>query len=61
MHAGPLRDTVNELVDYLLFVEEEPLTAAVDGRSPFAEQFSAQGPATAAAARCVSSTSNIGC
>jgi hypothetical protein len=44
MHAGPLSDTVNELVDYLLFVEEEPLTAAVDGRSPFAEQFSAQGP-----------------
>jgi hypothetical protein len=44
MHAGPLSDTVNELVDYLLFVEEEPLTAAVEGRSPFAEQFSAQGP-----------------
>ena len=44
MHAGPLGDTVNELVDYLLFVEEEPLTAAVSGRSAFAEQFSAQGP-----------------
>jgi hypothetical protein len=44
MRAGPLSDTVNELVDYLLFVEEEPLTAAVDGRSAFAEQFSAQGP-----------------
>jgi hypothetical protein len=45
MHAGPLRDTVHELVDYLLFVDEEPLTAAVKGRSGFAEQFVAQGPA----------------
>jgi hypothetical protein len=44
MHAGPLRDTVHELVDYLLFVDEERLTAAVTGSSGFAERFSAQGP-----------------
>ena len=45
MHAGPLRDTVRELVDYLLFVDEAPLTAAVKGTSGFAERFAAQGPA----------------
>ena len=43
--AGPLRDAVNELVDYLLFVDEEPLTAAIRGTSGFAEKFAAQGPA----------------
>jgi len=42
--GGPLRDAVNELVDYLLFIEEEPLPAAVKGTSGFAERFSAQGP-----------------
>ena len=41
---GPLKEAVNELVDYLLFVDEEPLTAAVRGTSGFAEQFAAQGP-----------------
>jgi hypothetical protein len=41
---GPMRDAVNELVDYLLFVEEEPLPAAIKGTSGFAEIFSAQGP-----------------
>jgi hypothetical protein len=56
LHAGPLRDTVNELVDYLLFVEEEPMTAAVDG-DRYSPKCSAQGP-TATADRCVSSTSN---
>ncbi len=43
--GGPLRDAVNELVDYLLFVDEEPLTAAVKGTAGFAEKFAAQGPA----------------
>ena len=43
--AGPLRDAVNELVDYLLFVDEEPLTAAITGTAGFAEKFAAQGPA----------------
>jgi hypothetical protein len=43
--GGRLRDAVNELVDYLLFVDEEPLTAAIKGTSGFAEKFAAQGPA----------------
>jgi hypothetical protein len=43
--SAPLRDAVNELVDYLLFVDEEPLTAAIKGTSGFAEMFAAQGPA----------------
>ncbi len=42
---GPLRDTVTELVDYLLFTDEQPLTAAIRGASGFAEKFSARGPA----------------
>ena len=40
----PLKDTVSELVDYLLFVDEQPLTAAVKGSSGFAERFAAEGP-----------------
>jgi hypothetical protein len=43
--GGPLRDAVNELVDYLLFVDEQPLTAAIKGTAGFAEIFSARGPA----------------
>jgi len=43
--SGSLKDTVDELVDYLLFVEEEPLPAAIKGSSGFAEWFAAQGPA----------------
>jgi len=42
--SGPMRDVVRELVDYLLFVDEEPLTATVKGTSGFAEQFASQGP-----------------
>ena len=45
MRGGPLRDTIHELVDYLLFVDEQPLTAAVEGTSGFAERFASQGPA----------------
>src|SRR5882762_801187 len=41
---APMRDAVNELVDYALFVDEEPLTAAIKGTSGFAATFSAQGP-----------------
>lgn len=43
--GGPLRDAVNELVDYLLFTDEQPLTAGVKGTAGFAEAFAAQGPA----------------
>ena len=37
-------DTVRELVDYLLFVDEQPLTDAVKGTSGFQAKFEAQGP-----------------
>ena len=43
--SGPLKDTVTELVDYLLFVEEEPLPAPIKGSSGFADTFGARGPA----------------
>jgi hypothetical protein len=36
---------VNELVDYLLFVDEAPITGKIQGTSGFAEKFAAQGPA----------------
>jgi hypothetical protein len=42
--TAPLREMVNELVDYLLFVDEAPLPARVRGTSGFAEKFSASGP-----------------
>jgi hypothetical protein len=42
--SGAWRDGVNELVDYLFFVDEDPLTAKVTGTSGFAEAFAAQGP-----------------
>ena len=42
---GPLRQGVIELVDYLLFTDEEPLTAPLKGTSGFAELFASQGPA----------------
>jgi hypothetical protein len=45
VRAEALQETVTELVDYMLFVEEQPLTAPVRGASGFAERFSAQGPA----------------
>ena len=44
LSEAPLKDTVTELVDYLLFVDEQPLTAPIKGSSGFAETFAAQGP-----------------
>ena len=44
MTRGPVHEVVGELVDYLLFVDEAPLTGAVQGVSGFATRFSAQGP-----------------
>lgn len=41
---GPQRDDVNELVDYLFFVDEARLSGRIRGASRFAEQFSSQGP-----------------
>jgi hypothetical protein len=40
----PLHDAVNELVDYLLFVDEEPLPGPVSGTSTFARTFPRHGP-----------------
>ncbi len=42
--ARLLRDSVNELVDYLLFVDEAPLGGRVHGASGFTEKFAALGP-----------------
>lgn len=39
-----VRDAVNELVDYLLFIDEAPLPHRIEGTSGFAETFAAQGP-----------------
>src|SRR5438105_2045774 len=44
--AAALIDAVaREVVDYMLFIDEAPLTSRVEGSSGFAERFSAQGPA----------------
>jgi hypothetical protein len=42
--AASLRAMTNELVDYLLFVDEAPLPSRLTGTSGFAEQFSRLGP-----------------
>jgi hypothetical protein len=39
-----LRDTTNDLVDYMLFVDEAPLANHIQGASGFAEKFSGEGP-----------------
>jgi hypothetical protein len=39
-----VREAAQDFVDYLLFVDEEPLRAPVRGASGFVEKFSAQGP-----------------
>jgi hypothetical protein len=39
----PLRESVDELVDYLLFVDEQPLPGPVAGGSTFARTFARQG------------------
>jgi hypothetical protein len=41
---GQVREDVNELVDYLLFVDEAPLKNRVQSASGFAEKFAALGP-----------------
>ena len=39
-----LNGTVNDLVDYLLFIDEAPLPGVIRGSSGFAEAFAARGP-----------------
>ena len=56
---GDLRDTANELVDYLLFVDEWPLDGRVEGNSGFTRKvLRARDRATARAVRCDSSIWN---
>ena len=40
----PLQEAVDELVDYLLFVDEQPLPGPVSGTSTFARTFATAGP-----------------
>ena len=42
--AARVRNAVHDLVDYMLFVDEAPLAARIEGSSGFAERFSAVGP-----------------
>src|SRR6185437_15222534 len=42
--ARIIRESARELVDYMLFVDEAPMTSRVRGTSGFAEQFSTEGP-----------------
>jgi hypothetical protein len=39
-----VREAVNEMVDYMVFVDEAPLPGPVAGSSGFAKEFSARGP-----------------
>lgn len=42
--TGPMKASIDELVDYALFVNEAPLTDAIRGTSGFTEKFPKQGP-----------------
>ena len=42
--ASSLRAMINELVDYMLFVDEAPLPSRIAGTSGFTERFSQSGP-----------------
>jgi len=42
--ADLLRETAEELVDYLLFIDEPKLTSKIQGASGFSEKFAAMGP-----------------
>src|SRR5262249_7016339 len=42
--AARVRDAANDLVDYMLFVDEAPFTTRIEGSSGFAERFMALGP-----------------
>ena len=54
--AGPLRDAIDELVDYFLFVDEAPLTAKVTGRAGLPKDSARPVRATVAAGLCASWT-----
>jgi len=39
-----VREAIRDLVDYLLFIDEAPLSGRIEGSSGFAQRFSEQGP-----------------
>ncbi len=45
--ASVIRDAANELVDYMLFVDEAPIAGEIRGSSGLAENFASQGPSDA--------------
>jgi hypothetical protein len=51
----PLRDAAREIVDYLLFVDEAPLTSPIAGSREFQQQFESRGIGIGTAARFGSS------
>ena len=42
--ASMMAGVASEVVDYLLFIDETPLSGQITGSSGFAERFSARGP-----------------
>lgn len=42
--SQPLAETVTQLVDYMLFVDEAPIPGPLEGPTAFAKNFSARGP-----------------
>ena len=44
VRQGPVRASIDDLVDYLLFVDEARLTHRIEGVSDFAARFAAEGP-----------------
>jgi hypothetical protein len=53
--AVVMSGVANDVVDYLLFIDEAKLTDRVRGGSGFAERFSSSGRVTERGARCTSS------
>ena len=51
-----LDERVDQVVRYLLLVDEAPFTASVAGGSSFTRTFPARGPRDAAGGRCATST-----
>jgi len=57
----PLADSVKELVDYMLFIDEAPIPGPLEGSTSFARDFSARGPFDKKGPRSTSSTRARGC
>ena len=57
--ARLVRETARELVDYMLFVDEAPMTSRIQGTSGLRRSFLAKVQPTSQAARCGNSIFNI--